>query len=43
RTNPNPILEMPHAIIVDKKDILSGIVILDTRITGRTTKDTNPK
>ena len=36
-------LEMPHAIIVDKRDISSGIAILDTRTTGRTTRDTNPE
>jgi hypothetical protein len=43
RTDPNPILEMPHAIIVVKRDILFEIVMFVTRIIRRTIKDTNPE
>ena len=34
---------MPPVIIVDKKAILSRIVMLDSRITKGTTRDTNPE
>ena len=34
---------MPPVIIVDKKAILSGIVMLASRITKGTTRDTNPE
>ena len=34
-------LEMPHAIIVDKKNILFETVIFDTRTIKEITKDTN--
>src|SRR5260363_368857 len=43
KTDPNKELPMPLVTIVDKKDILSEIVMPVSKITKGTTKDTNPE
>jgi len=43
RTDPSKEPLMPPVTIVDKKGILSEIVMPDFRITERTTRDTNPE
>src|SRR5260364_119716 len=43
RIDPSKELPMPLVTIVDKKDILSEIVMPGSKITKGTTKDTNPE
>src|SRR5260363_181015 len=43
RTDPSKELPMPPVIIVDKKDILSEIVMPSSKITKGTIRDTNPE